>query len=68
MIIPTAADGPSMSYSLGAIMGALEIDTEQGDWRTDAKLLMQAMQTIILMGIEDELDKIANELHRASYR
>ncbi len=69
MKISTATpDGRSMSMSLGAIMGALEINTEHGNWRTDAQLLMQAMQTIILMEIGDELDKIANELHRASYR
>lgn len=57
-----------MSQSLGAIMGALEIDTEKPDWREDAVMLMQAMQVIVLMGIDDELNKIAIELRRAGYR
>lgn len=65
MIISTATpDGYSKLQSLGAIMGALKIDTERPDWQEDAAMLMQAMQTIILMGIDDELSKIAFELQQ----
>ena len=69
MIIPTTTpDGRSMSFSLGAIMGALEIDTDKPDWQDDAALLVRCMQQITLMGIEDELDKLVVETHRAGFK